>query len=88
VGWTAHPGLLWAPTERLFDALQPVVGEHIATHGVLLLLATLPGVMSLLTYGWLRSGAPGSNGYLHCLRWGHILKGLSQPRCPECGEPI
>jgi hypothetical protein len=23
-----------------------------------------------------------------CRRCGHILRGLSQPRCPECGEGI
>ncbi|MBI5863276.1 MAG: hypothetical protein HZB38_01940 [Planctomycetes bacterium] len=28
------------------------------------------------------------DGYLHCLKCDHILKGLTAPRCPECGEPI
>lgn len=23
-----------------------------------------------------------------CRACGHILRGLSEPRCPECGEPI
>lgn len=23
-----------------------------------------------------------------CRKCGHILRGLSEPRCPECGEPI
>ncbi len=26
--------------------------------------------------------------HLHCLKCGYILKGLSEPRCPECGERI
>ncbi len=26
--------------------------------------------------------------YLRCLECGHILRGLSEPRCPECGERI
>jgi rubrerythrin len=26
--------------------------------------------------------------YLRCLKCGYILKGLSEPRCPECGERI
>ena len=25
---------------------------------------------------------------LRCLKCGYILKGLSQPRCPECGQAI
>lgn len=25
---------------------------------------------------------------IRCLQCGHILQGLSEPRCPECGEPI
>jgi hypothetical protein len=27
-------------------------------------------------------------GHSRCRKCRHILKGLSQPRCPECGEPI
>ena len=26
--------------------------------------------------------------YLRCLKCGHILKGLTEPRCPECGRQI
>ena len=26
--------------------------------------------------------------HLHCLNCGYILKGLSEPRCPECGQRI
>ena len=26
--------------------------------------------------------------HLRCLKCGYILKGLSQPRCPECGQAI
>jgi hypothetical protein len=25
---------------------------------------------------------------LHCLKCGYILKGLREPRCPECGQSI
>jgi hypothetical protein len=25
---------------------------------------------------------------LHCLKCGYILKGLREPRCPQCGQPI
>ncbi|MBN1344752.1 MAG: hypothetical protein JXQ73_18815 [Phycisphaerae bacterium] len=26
--------------------------------------------------------------HLRCIKCGHILEGLSEPRCPECGQPI
>ena len=26
--------------------------------------------------------------HIHCLKCGYILKGLTEPRCPECGERI
>jgi hypothetical protein len=25
---------------------------------------------------------------LHCLKCGYVLKGLREPRCPECGQAI
>ena len=28
------------------------------------------------------------DGELRCRRCGHVLRGLSEPRCPECGEAI
>jgi rubrerythrin len=33
-------------------------------------------------------GSRHDDGYLHCLKCGYILKGISEPRCPECGERI
>lgn len=29
-----------------------------------------------------------SGHHTRCRKCRHILRGLSQPRCPECGEPI
>ena len=43
------------------------------------------GVYGLLTWRF----APGEPIVeLHCRRCHHILRGLSEPRCPECGEAI
>ncbi len=48
----------------------------------------LPGfVAGVLIWAWLRRRAA-SDGFLHCLKCGYILKGLAEPRCPECGEAI
>jgi hypothetical protein len=43
-------------------------------------------VAALLTYAFLRRRKPSE--YLHCPKCDYILKGLSEPRCPECGERI
>ncbi len=32
--------------------------------------------------------AQADSEYLRCLKCGYILKGLSEPRCPECGKQI
>jgi hypothetical protein len=29
-----------------------------------------------------------ADGETHCRKCNHILRGLSEPRCPECGEAI
>ncbi len=37
----------------------------------------------LLTIAYVRG-----DGETRCRKCNHILRGLSEPRCPECGEPI
>ncbi len=49
----------------------------------LALIGALAGlVMACIKY------AEDESEYLRCLKCGHILKGLSEPRCPECGQKI
>jgi uncharacterized protein YbdZ (MbtH family) len=58
---------------------------------VLLFEWGLPILAALTTYGLLTSrfGVPAAgDGECHCRRCNHILRGLSEPRCPECGEAI
>lgn len=43
-------------------------------------------IAALVTYGLLRR--PARPEPLRCHECGQILKGLSEPRCPECGEQI
>jgi hypothetical protein len=40
--------------------------------------------------GWLVVGLSGRrrDGETRCRRCGYILRGISEPRCPECGERI
>jgi hypothetical protein len=49
-----------------------------------------PSLGALLAYGLLTRwfGPASADGELHCRKCGYILRGISQPRCPECGEAI
>ncbi len=56
-----------------------------------LALFVLPSVaMAVIVYSLLtrRLGTPAPDGELHCRECNHILRGLSEPRCPERGEAI
>ncbi len=54
---------------------------------VLVLLAIVPGMVAygLLTHHF---GPQASDRESRCRQCGYILRGLSEPRCPECGEAI
>jgi len=77
--------LLWDVTGIVVavrDLYGPVVG------GICLFTpASLCGVgaYGLLTH---RYGPKVINGETRCRKCGYILKGLSEPRCSECGERI
>ena len=47
-----------------------------------------PLILAGLIYGWLRSGWRPRGSELRCIECGHVLKGLTEPQCPECGERI
>jgi hypothetical protein len=54
---------------------------------VIVLLAILPGIV---VYGLLTRcfGPPARDGETHCRKCDHVLRGISEPRCSECGEAI
>ncbi|MHC4444887.1 MAG: hypothetical protein ACYTF1_20420 [Planctomycetota bacterium] len=52
---------------------------------------TIPAaVLSLVVYTTLtrRYGPEAPDNETHCRKCGYILKGITEPRCPECGEKI
>lgn len=49
---------------------------------------TPPLLIGAAVYGGLRRGDRTGERELHCLACGHVLKGLTEPRCPNCGEGI
>lgn len=73
--------------ERTFSILSQILGADIARYTLVLLLALIPAVASLAVFSRHVPTGP-DDGMLHCLKCGYTLKGLSEPRCPECGERI
>ena len=56
-----------------------------------LIYIVVPCVFSLLAaVGWvlIAIGEGRGDGETRCRKCGYILRGLSEPRCPECGEPV
>ena len=58
------------------------------TEGLIYAVAIIPAfvlaifIYDRLTFRYTRSDQ------IHCPQCGHILQGLTEPRCPECGRPI
>ena len=88
IGGSIPYGPLYGPTRWIFNQARTFIGDEVAICALILSLATPPVLLGLLTFGWLSRGHVATDGYLRCLKCGYILKGLSAPRCPECGEPI
>jgi hypothetical protein len=65
-----------------------LIGAQVLT-GVIMdavpLLAVGFGTYGLTTWA---AGQRVGDGETHCRQCGYILRGLSEPRCPECGEAI
>jgi amino acid transporter len=78
----SHGGMA-APVEKL---LRPVMG------GILSGLAAYilpPIVAALLVFACLiQDGSESTLLETRCRRCGYILRGITEPRCPECGEHI
>ena len=53
-------------------------------------LGSVPAVFVLAVYGvlTLRWGPKASDNETRCRKCDYILRGITEPRCPECGEVI
>jgi hypothetical protein len=85
-GWNK----LWnAAYESFFRGSIPMPDKwHATAAAVFALLPVL--LIGVLAYGL--AGRPFSRRYndeeTRCRKCGYNLRGISEPRCPECGEPI
>lgn len=76
-----HDGWLY----RLGKAMEPIVGDLLSMWIVYFLL---PIAFALGMYDLIVRGFKTQVTETACRKCGYILRGLSEPRCPECGEAI
>jgi hypothetical protein len=76
------PALGW-----IAQVLRPLIGDMAVIFALICALAVVPFMLALGVFAWLRPGRT-DDGFLHCPKCDYILKGLAEPRCPECGERI
>lgn len=93
--WLVMPLFSYVPVHvelwsRTILALTPWLGSAGAALATCMIyFGTSTAIASVGTYSLLtRLGSRQFDQDLHCRRCAHILRGLSEPRCPECGEPI
>ena len=79
---------LFAFGDAVLTPLQGIVGKFTLTLAMMSAMSCFP----LLTYGILtRLYHPNTeflDGDTRCRKCGYILRGISEPRCSECGEVI
>ncbi|GMU21387.1 MAG: hypothetical protein AMXMBFR13_14800 [Phycisphaerae bacterium] len=79
-----HDGFL----ERFQGVLKPFLGEIVSMP---LAYYAPPIILSIWVYhilGPITVDHPWSKIETRCRKCGYILRGISEPRCPECGERI
>ena len=75
----------------LINILQGPFGRTGAALVTMLILAVPPVLFATGAFTLLEShrrAARRGDDETRCRRCGHILRGLTEPRCPECGERI
>ncbi len=68
-----------------FLARPDVLNDYIAVGLTGAVMGTPTILATILVYGL---GKRRDDGHTRCGKCGYILKGLTEPRCSECGEPI
>lgn len=90
IGERQLPLLMW-PFMLLSGCFQSVLSgplESLPVWGATVTYFLLPFITGVALYTTLRRDPGQALDHLRCLKCGHILKGLTEPRCPECGTRI
>jgi len=80
---------VWTP--RIINWLQGSLGHAGAAMAAIILFVVPPVLFAIGAFTLLESrrrAARRGDDETRCRRCGHILRGLTEPRCPECGERI
>lgn len=65
------------------------IGEYLVAAGITAAVLLPPGLIAVWYMIRLLGGfQPDPEGHTRCGRCSHILRGLSEPRCPECGNRL
>ena len=78
-------------TMRIIGWLQGPLGRSGAAMATVILFAVPPALFAIGAFTLLeshRKAARRGDDETRCRRCHHILRGLTEPRCPECGERI
>ena len=70
--------------------LDPLVAPDFGFIGLFVYFGLVPQIVGIGTYAFQSPGYGGGadDGETRCRDCGYILRGISEPRCPECGERI
>jgi hypothetical protein len=90
VGFVFLTGAAYAGVIALARAGGSFAGNWQAILQVALfpLLYVLPFVGAVAVYHAIHRHVPLISGETHCGNCGYMLRGLSEPRCPECGRSV
>ena len=75
----------------ILGVLTPVLGPQGAAFAVVIIFVTFPVLLAVGVFTAVdRYARAKRDGEMEtrCRKCRHILRGLTEPRCPECGEPI
>ena len=80
------------PLEAFTQDMQSVLALSLGDHAAFGLVWMLPPIVfTVLVYGLITRHLPSRryvDGDLRCRKCNYILRGLIEPRCPECGERL
>ncbi len=72
--------------------MQSILARNLGDHAAFgIVWMAPPIVFAVFVYGFITRYLPSRqaiDGHLRCRKCNYILRGLTEPRCPECGERI
>ena len=86
--WESVVLALQEPVARIMPAILSDRVFHVSLDGLTAAVIALPGLVVALVLALYRRGHRSADAEPRCRTCGQILRGLTEPRCPECGTRI